>query len=99
MSILRTIMRPGRNCPILRSLNGIWFVLPLLLLELSFVSPVQTVTSAEYQVKAVSFLTLHRFVNGLAMLFPGDRALLVFADLEETPFGSFLTRPWKEKKG
>src|SRR5260221_8662724 len=90
MSILRTIVRRGRNCPILRSLNGIWFVLPLLLLELSFVSPVQTVTSAEYQVKAVFLFNFTQFVEWPANAFPGEQAPLVIGVLGEDPFGSFL---------
>ena len=87
MSILRAIFRPWLQ---LKSLTEIWFILPPLLLELSFVFPVQTTTSTEYQVKAVFLFNFTQFVQWPANAFPEEQAPLVIGVLGDDPFGLFL---------
>src|SRR5882672_4086874 len=61
MSILRTIWVKWSSR--LNGLTGVWFILPAMLLECGFVLQAQSVTSAEYQVKAVFLFNFTQFVD------------------------------------
>jgi hypothetical protein len=87
MAILSAFSRPSLR---LTSRTRIWLILPFLLLESSFVLPVQTKTSPEYQVKAVFLFNFTQFVEWPANAFPSEQSPFVIGVLGEDPFGSYL---------
>jgi len=86
MSILRTILVQWLN----RGLTSAWFILTAMLLEFGFVLQAQTVTSAEYQVKAVFLFNFTQFVEWPVNAFSDPQAPLVIGVLGEYPFGLYL---------
>jgi hypothetical protein len=72
-----------------RGLTGLVFTLTMSL-QFALVLHGQTITSPEYQVKAVFLFNFSQFVEWPATAFPGAQAPLVIGVLGDDPFGSYL---------
>jgi len=84
------ICSPRRVNRFLDRLPRGWIVLPALLLFRSPELPAQTLSSPEYQVKAIFLFNFAEFVEWPPEAFPKTEAPLIIGILGDDPFGPYL---------